>query len=248
MAAELRHQRRCGAFAARLQHADQLVDHFPGREARVSGWVPVCGQLVGAQQAYLAALRGEDARLDHSGDAGVLGRGERLGDTVLALGEARLLEPRQRPAAVGIEVTLLLGQHFVEDLVDECQRLAHRQSFALGVEHAGVARVDRHAGADGRLRQVHRGDVAVLEVDERVGQLGLEGVEELAARGGGCVRSAWTADEDDAGGEGVGSMPRMRLPSSVRIGQVPLVRSRRGSPRRERSPSRCWRCLRSRSV
>ena len=31
-----------------------------------------------------------------------------------------------------------------------------------------VARVDRHAGADGRLRQVHRRDVAALKVGERL--------------------------------------------------------------------------------
>ena len=42
-------------------------------------------------------------------------------------------------------------------------------------------------------------------MDERVGQLGLERVEELAARGGGCIRGARAADEDDAGGEGVGA-------------------------------------------
>ena len=46
-----------------------------------------------------------------------------LGHAVLALGEARLLKPGQRPATVGVEVALLLGQRFVEGLVDECQRL-----------------------------------------------------------------------------------------------------------------------------
>ena len=83
-----------------------------------------------------------------------------------------------------------------------------RERLALGVEHLGVAGVDRHARADGRLRQVHRRDVAALQVGERHGQLGLERGDELAARGGGRVGGARAADEDDAGGEGVGARCR----------------------------------------
>ena len=79
-----------------------------------------------------------------------------------------------------------------------------RERLALGVEHLGVAGIDRHARPDGRLGQVHRRDVAALKVGERGGQLGLERGEELAPRGGGRSRSARAADEDDAGGEGVG--------------------------------------------
>lgn len=69
---------------------------------------------------------------------------------------------------------------------------------------ARTAPIDRHARADGRLRQVHRRDVAALQVRERHGQLGLERGDELPARGGGRVGRARAADEDDAGGEGVG--------------------------------------------
>ena len=36
-----------------------------------------------------------------------------------------LLEPGQCPAAVGVEVALLLGQRLVEGLVDQRQRLAN---------------------------------------------------------------------------------------------------------------------------
>ena len=49
------------------------------------------------------------AGLDHAGDARVLGLGELLSHAVLALVEARLLEPGERPAAIGVEVALLLG-------------------------------------------------------------------------------------------------------------------------------------------
>ena len=62
----------------------------------------------------------------------------------------------------GSVVAFLLGQSFVEGLVDQCQCGAHRNRFAFGVEHLGVAGIDRHAGADGGLCQVHRRDVAGL--------------------------------------------------------------------------------------
>ena len=91
-----------------------------------------------------------------------------------------------------------------------------RERLALGVEHLGVAGVDRHARADGRLRQVDRRDVAALEVGERHGQLGLERGDELAARGGGRVGGARAADEDDAGGEGVERIS-LRLPVLARF-------------------------------
>ena len=73
----------------------------------------------GAEQAHLARAGGEDAAFDDAGDAGVFGFGQGFGDAVFALVEALLLEPRQGPAAVGVKVAFLLGEHFVEHLVDE---------------------------------------------------------------------------------------------------------------------------------
>ena len=52
-------------------------------------------------------------------------------------------------------------------------------------------------------------------MDERIGQLGPERGEEFAARG------RQTRIMLDA--RALESMPRMRLPNSVRIGQVPVV-------------------------
>ena len=67
--------------------------------------------------------------MDHAGNTGVLRLGERLGVAVVVLIEAVLLEPSNRPAAVGIEVTLLLSQHLVEDLVYQSQRGSTNDSF-----------------------------------------------------------------------------------------------------------------------
>ena len=54
-------------------------------------------------------------------------------------------------------------------------------------------------------------------------ELGLERGDELATRGGGRIDGARAADEDDAGGEGIGAHPRCRLSRSVRIGHVPVT-------------------------
>ena len=129
----------------------------------------------------------QDARLHHAGDAGVLGLGEGLGHAVLPLVETRLLEPRHRPSAVGVEVALLLGQRLVEGLVDERQRLAHRERLARGVEHLGIAGVDRHARADGRLRQVHRRMLPRWRCTSATGSSALSGPRTRAVVVGGSV-------------------------------------------------------------
>ena len=74
--------------------------------------------------------------------------------------------------------------------------------MAFGIKHAAEAGVNRHAGANGGLGQVHRGDIAALQVDQRCRQFALQGVEKLAAGGAGGVGRARAADQHDAGGEG----------------------------------------------
>src|SRR5262249_28100300 len=61
-----------------------------------------------------------------------------------------------------------------------------------------------HTRTDSSLRQVHRRNVTMLEVDKCGRQLSLERGKEVAARSGGCICGAWAADKDDAGGKGVG--------------------------------------------
>src|SRR5262249_16733388 len=136
--------------------------------------------------------------------AGVLALGELLGTTEVTIREAVLFEPGDGPAAVGVEVALLLGQRLVEGLVHQRERIAHGERLALGVEHLRVTGGDRHARTNGRLRKVHRRDVAALEMGKRLRQLRLEGREELAARSGGGIASMRAANEHDARGECIG--------------------------------------------
>ena len=96
------------------------------------------------------------------------------------------------------------GQDLVEGMVDQRQGVAHGDGISLGVEHLGVAGVDRHAGADGCLGEIDRGDVSGLQVREGGGKFGLQGGDELAAGGQGRLLQALAADQDYAGGEGVG--------------------------------------------
>ena len=84
--------------------------------------VPVAGSSSWPEQPHSAAARHQDSRLDHPGDAGVLGLRQLFGHTIIALGEPRLLEPGKSPASVSIEVALLLGKSLVESLVDQRQR------------------------------------------------------------------------------------------------------------------------------
>ena len=139
-------------------------------------------------------------------DAGVLGLGQRLRHAELAFGEARLLKPGQRPAGIGVEVALLLSEHLVKGLVDEGKGLAHGQRIAAGVQHSGVAGEHRHARPYCGLGQIHRGDVALLHLAQRVRQLGLQCVNELTSGGDRRIGGARSAYENDAGGEGVGAL------------------------------------------
>jgi hypothetical protein len=128
-----------------------------------------------------------------------LGLRQGFGDAVLTFVESHLLEPRERPAAFGVEIAFLLGERFVEHLIDEGERLAYRDRLALGVEHPCVARVDAHAGADGGLREVDGGDVAGLQEAQRAWEFGLQRGDIFAAGGDQSRSRPGTTNEDDTG-------------------------------------------------
>src|SRR5688572_10070674 len=95
-----------------------------------------------------------------------------------------LLEPGHRPAAVGVEVALLLGKSLIKCLVDKRQCVSNGQRFTFCVEYLRVPRINSHAGTDRRLSEIHGCDVAALKIGESLWKFGLEPREELAAGGG----------------------------------------------------------------
>ena len=110
-------------------------------------------------------------------------------------------------AELRVRVEVILGQ----EAVDQLQRGAHAHRRAVGFQHRGVLGEDRHARPDDRLREVHRRDGRTVvagafgHLVEGLGQHGVQLAQELAAGDGGRVGGALAADEDDAGGEGVGA-------------------------------------------
>ena len=129
---------------------------LPDGQARVGRRVPVGGILRPLQQADVAAAANRHAGLLHAVHAGALGAGQRVGFAELAVLPAVLLEPVQ--AELGVVVEVVLG----EEAVDELQGGPHAHRRAVGFQHGGVLREDGHAGADDRLRQVHRRDGRML--------------------------------------------------------------------------------------
>lgn len=134
-----------------------------------------------------------------------------------------LLEPSQCPPAVGVEVPFLLSKGLIQCFVDESQSLSNGQMFAFGIENLRIARVNGHAGAYGRLCEVHWCDVSTLEMREGGRQFSFQRGKKLASCGvrrGRCTR---TTNQTMLEANALESMLRMRLLNSVRIGQVPVA-------------------------
>ena len=97
-----------------------------------------------------------------------------------------LLEPRDREACVGVEVSLLLRKDLVKRLVDQAERGAHCHRSPVSLQHLRVPREDRHAGSDRRLCEIDGRNVAMLELPQSFRQLGAQRIHELATS---CDRS-----------------------------------------------------------
>ena len=105
-----------------------------------------------------------DASFNQTVDADAHGGGERVGITEGAVLLGELLEPLQRPTRVGVVVALLLSKNLVENLIDKGEGSANGQPLTTAFKNLRVPRIDRHAGANGRLGKVDWGDVARLKV------------------------------------------------------------------------------------
>ncbi len=99
-----------------------MMHHLPDRQPPIGARVPVGRQLVRLQQPDLAASGLHNARLDQAVHGSDLRAGQHVGHAELAFGEARCSNHASRPAGIGVEVALLLGQRQVERLVDQRQR------------------------------------------------------------------------------------------------------------------------------
>ena len=128
----------------------------------------------------LPALGLEDAGLDHARPPRCSWPCDSsLGLAELARRPCRAARTKRSPTRVGVELALLLGEHLVERLVDEASAVRTGIGEPSASSDLRVAREDRHARADGGLRQVDRRDVAVLKLPKRVGQLRASARDEL---------------------------------------------------------------------
>lgn len=193
-------------FAFAIEGVDEVLGDFPVGGAVVLAGVPVGCEFVAGEEADFAAFGFEDSGFYEALDAGVFGFGEGFGIPILAGVELVLFVPGEGPAGVAVKFPFLFGEVFVEELVNELEGGADAEGGAVVFEDGGILGVDGHAGADAGLGEVYGGDVALLEGFEGGGELAFEFGEELAAGGFGGVGGAGAADEDDGGGEGVGTI------------------------------------------
>ena len=159
-----------------------MMDDLPRSQASIRRRIPAGRKLRWLEESDLPVPGGEDSGLHHAAHAGVLGLGKGLRHPVVSAVEPVLLEPGKGPAAIRVEVALLLGQDFVKSLVDQRECIANTHSLARSIDNFGVTRVDRHPRPDGGLSEVHRSGVGALQVPQGGGEIGLECSYEFTAR------------------------------------------------------------------
>ena len=104
--------------------------------------------------------------------------------TVVARGQAVLLEPGNGEAGIRVKFALDAAQILVEFAIDQLQRGLHGHRAVIGFQHGLTAAVDAHARADSRLRHVGRGNVGLLQFLNCRRQFSFEGSNELGAADG----------------------------------------------------------------
>ena len=107
--------------------------------------------------------------------------------------------------AVGIQLAVLLVKVHIQLLIDDLQRTAHGHGGTVCFQHAGIAGVHAHAGANGRLRQVHRRNVAFLQFLQSRTQFPLQFRNQAAAGSLRGIRRALAAHQHNGGRKRIGA-------------------------------------------
>ena len=132
--------------------------------------------------------------------AGVLRPGQYVRLAEFNIVEGALCVQLHTETALFVQFAILLVEVEIQLLVDDLQCGADAHGGAVRLQHLGIAGVDPHTGANGGLRQIHRGDVAGLEFLQGGFQLPFQGVDEVPAGTHGGVCGTFAADQDDGGG------------------------------------------------
>src|SRR5271157_1795127 len=134
----------------------------------------------------------ENPRFIKRRNAESFGGCQHFGLSVGSLVEGVLLKPRQSPACVRIKFSLLFGEDFVECLIDETQSSTYAHGRAVAFEYFLETRKHGHPRTNCSLSKIHRRDVALLEIAERVRQLLLQPQQELFSGSNGRRLGSWT--------------------------------------------------------
>ena len=113
-----------------------MLSNLPHGQPWIACWVPIWLELIAAQQSDFPIDHGSYPCTRHTVHRSVLGLREGLRVPELARIQTVLFIPSQRPPGIAVELGLLCRQYFLEDLVDQGQRLAYRHSSAVCLDYA----------------------------------------------------------------------------------------------------------------
>ena len=168
--------------------------------------IHLCRKLAAFHQMHNACFRIQNAVRSHHRDGGALGICEDLCLAILDVVVGALGIEVHAEAAGGIQTADLLVEVQIHFLIDDLQGAAHAHHRTICLKHPAVAAEHAHAGADGRLRQVHRRNVARLQLLQSGAQFPAQSRNQIAAR---CLRRIFrtlAAHQDDGGGESIGAV------------------------------------------
>ena len=155
---------------------------------------------------YDSRLGIENAVGCHHRDGRTLGVGEDFGFTILDFIIRALSVQINAEPAGGVHATHLLVEVQVNFFVDHLQGAADGHDRAVCLQHAAIAAEHAHTGANGRLSQVNRRNVAFLKLLQRRAQFAAQLVHQIPAGRLRCILRTLAADQNDGGGKGVGAL------------------------------------------